>query len=642
MSAAWVKYRSDIDGLRALAVVPVVLFHFGLSWLPGGFAGVDVFFVISGYLITGIVKREIDEGRFSAAGFYERRARRIFPALFAMLAAVILAGLIIYTPDDLRDLGASVLATTTFCSNILFWLQTDYFAGPAELKPLVHTWSLAVEEQYYIVLPPLMWALSKFAPKRLVPTIIALTLVSFGLSCAWLFFDRSGDFYLPHTRAWELFAGSLLALGVVPEIQSSLWRQLLGLVGLLLVAAPFFLLNQATPFPGWSALPTCLGVALLIHTGRQGDTVSAKVLSATPLVWIGLLSYSIYLIHWPLIVFTRYQLLRDPNGLEIGELLVATLVLAWISWRFIEQPFRIRGRISRKWVFSFSAGIAAALVAFGGLAFATNGLPQILGRGVQVERANHGLNAPAENRMVALHCFVKAGWQPWPGEPCFLTKGRGPVTLFWGDSHSNHFTTSIEKNAALFEEPILYYGTAGCPPIFDIEITGRDYCRSNNGHAMEIIKRFGIKRIILAGYWQREMGDNHIGLDRVATTVKRLQGLGLSVAVIGDTPDYPFRNPTYLAARLLKRPNPSAPFYTAPKNDFGFNGRLRDAVGSAEFFDPLSRLCEGNRCLVFNDGQSMMADNMHLTASGAQYLIHDVAALANGSQSISVPEARTH
>ena len=298
------RYRRDIDGLRAIAILPVLLFHAHVPGFSGGYVGVDIFFVISGFLITGIIAREVDEQRFSLVHFYERRFRRIMPALSLMILAVLAAACWLYLPGDIEGVPKSALAATLFASNLWFFTDTGYFAGGADVKPLLHTWSLAVEEQFYIGFPILLMLVARFAARWRGLIVGAIAAISLALAIA-LQRDTSGfTFYLLPTRAWELFAGALLALGAIPAARARWLREALAWSGLLSVAFAVIFYTRETVFPGITALPPVLGAALLLHSA-PGTSVG-RLLSMPLFVGVGLISYSLYLWHWPLIVFTEY------------------------------------------------------------------------------------------------------------------------------------------------------------------------------------------------------------------------------------------------------------------------------------------------------------------------------------------------
>lgn len=358
------KYRAEIDGLRALAVLPVILFHAGFEWFKGGFIGVDVFFVISGYLITTIIISEMAEGKFNIINFYERRARRILPALFFVMIFCLPFAIILLAPSDLKDFGESLISTSTFSSNILFWWERGYFGTALDLKPLIHTWSLAVEEQYYIIFPLFLTLTWKYGINKITLFLILIFLVSLGIAhfaSIYGVFDRiiTGSFYLIPTRAWELLVGVFVAIYFhhFKESQITIFNQLLSLLGLCLVAYSIIFFDTHTPFPSLYTLVPTLGTALIIISAQK-DTIVNKLLSLKPLVFFGLISYSAYLWHQPIFAFARHKLSHDLSDQTFFLLIAIAIFLAYISWRWIEKPFRNKNKISQRGIFIFSgAGI---------------------------------------------------------------------------------------------------------------------------------------------------------------------------------------------------------------------------------------------------------------------------------------------
>src|SRR5258708_7906370 len=296
-------YRADIDGLRAVAVLLVFAYHLGTARVRGGFVGVDVFFVISGYLIGSIILSEIDSGKFSLLSFYERRVRRILPALFVALAVCAVLAYKFFLPAELDEFAKSFLAATFSFSNVFFYHQAGYFEGPAAMKPLLHTWSLAVEEQFYIFLPLFLLAVRRYSLAVRRNIVMAVTICSFIISAWGAFKNPDATFYLAHTRAWELLLGTLLALDFIPHFSGRSWRNFLSAAGLTMILASAVLYEKTTPFPGLAAAVPCFGAALIIAAGRDGSSFVGTALSLRPVVFIGMISYSLYLWHWPLIVF---------------------------------------------------------------------------------------------------------------------------------------------------------------------------------------------------------------------------------------------------------------------------------------------------------------------------------------------------
>ncbi|MGB0846297.1 MAG: acyltransferase family protein [Thiolinea sp.] len=356
------QYRKEIDGLRAIAVVPVILFHAGVTGFSGGFVGVDIFFVISGYLITSIISNELANGTFTIAGFYERRARRILPALFFVMLACLPFAWWLLLPHELVAFGRSIIAVVVFASNILFWQESDYFAADSELIPLLHTWSLAVEEQYYVLFPLLLMICWKLGIRWLSLIIAVIAAISLGLAEWGWQDDPAGNFYLLPSRAWELMAGAGCALYLqrhtVPQGQLS---QIFSLSGLLLIIASIIWLDDSFPFPGVYAIPSIAGTALIILFAHPESWVG-RLLSFPAFVGLGLLSYSAYLWHQPMFAFARLYLADEPALPIMLALAVLAFILAFISWRFVEKPFRNRQNFSRKQIFSMSLVVSIAFI----------------------------------------------------------------------------------------------------------------------------------------------------------------------------------------------------------------------------------------------------------------------------------------
>ena len=361
------KYRSEIDGLRAFAVVPVVFFHAGFELFSGGFVGVDVFFVISGYLITTILINDLEKSRFSLLKFYERRARRIFPALFFVVICSIPAAWFLLQGSELRDFAQSLVAVSTFSSNILFWLESGYFESAAELKPLLHTWSLAVEEQFYVIFPLVLLVTWRFRTGLVISVLVATFLVSLALSYWWTVAWPSASFYLLPSRAWELLIGSLVAFSIKYQFAETtvLKSNFLSVLGFTAILFAVFFFDNSTPFPGLHALVPTIGTALVILFAVPGTWVQS-VLSLKAFVGIGLISYSLYLWHHPVFAYLRHYNLLHPTDTQIFIALAVISCLAVFSYKFVERPFRGKGAIlNQREVFGLSAAFLSALIACG-------------------------------------------------------------------------------------------------------------------------------------------------------------------------------------------------------------------------------------------------------------------------------------
>ena len=463
MSADPVPYRADIDGLRGVAVLAVVLYHLGIGPIGGGFVGVDIFFVISGFLITAIVQKEIETGSFTYARFYERRVRRLFPALFAVLLVTTLAGTWFLLPTDLMLLGKGVISTLVFASNVFFWRESGYFDNDSEINPLLHTWSLAVEEQFYIGLPILLILTHRFW-RRHLKLVLLVTACASLLACVVVQPLRaSAVFYLSPFRAWELLVGALLAVDAVPVIRRRGARELLAAVGLVLVVGGSVYIRPAG-FPGWQALIPVLGTAALIHAGSSGGSIASRALRFRPLVHVGLISYSLYLWHWPLIAFAKYRNGLEPLGEWKWTLLVAALLIATASYHFIEKPFRRRRGATglKRPLFAKSAVAIVLLATTSAIVWAGDGWP--------------GRFAPAvvafdNERQVVIPFEVCASQGALPsaqGSPCRLgAEGVEPSMLLWGDSHALAWAPAFDSLLRKHGRAAVLAVNTTCPPLAD-------------------------------------------------------------------------------------------------------------------------------------------------------------------------------
>jgi peptidoglycan/LPS O-acetylase OafA/YrhL len=490
------KYRPDIDGLRAIAVTSVVLFHAGLPFVGGGFVGVDVFFVISGYLITTIIHRESRDGRFTVLAFYERRIRRIFPALFAMLLIVSLVSTFLLMPTDYKEYGESVTATALFSSNFFFWHKSGYFDAAAELKPLLHTWSLAVEEQYYVVFPVLMALLIRHVSKwRLLLSLLALS--SFIYAIFEVNHNISLAFYSPLSRAWELLIGAMVAVDVVPSIKRQGVRECVAVLGVVLIFIAIFGYSADTKFPGLAALPPCLGATLLIYANNGHPTFVGRALSVKPMIWCGLISFSLYLWHWPLLVFVKYVLMRPLRLEEMLLLLLASFALGWLSWRFVERPFR-HSRAGRARLFTGAAIIMGSAMVFGAAVYALNGAPTRLPASVR-----HFAAAAADVNPDRATCDRQSLSRIKSGQVCVLGNMKAPHPTFalLGDSFGDALMPAVEQAAMLHGQKGLMLTYSGCIPLVGLD-QGNPACREFFTAVLDEIKRRpSITRVILVGRW---------------------------------------------------------------------------------------------------------------------------------------------
>lgn len=495
-------YRADIDGLRALAIVPVILFHAGVSVFSGGYIGVDVFFVISGYLITSLILADMDKGSFSLAQFYERRARRILPALFVVTFICILPAWYWLIPIDMSSFAKSLMAVPSFLSNVQFWQESGYFERSTELKPLLHTWSLGVEEQYYLLFPLLILVCWRFGKRRLNFMLLAIAVVSLLFSRWAAHKAPEANFYLLPTRAWEIFSGAFIALyynrGGVLNVSFRL-RQCLGVLGLLMLLSGMFIYDRGTRFPGFYALLPVLGTVLVILFSSPG-TLVYRLLSSRAFVGMGLLSYGAYLWHQPLFAFARYHYIfqGEPPAFLMALLILLCIILAYLSRRYIEEPCRNKFKVSSRVFRSGAASAAVVLIGAGALAFADKGNvlrfdPALLHI---VEGARNSLNPLAEV------CRTDAGQEfHIPRAECWYGKGQKKI-LVWGDSHIDN--TAAQLVDYLPQARIYHAGYASCPPIRGIHRIDVDYsdCAAYTNSVWAWAKTEGFDAIVLSARWR--------------------------------------------------------------------------------------------------------------------------------------------
>jgi peptidoglycan/LPS O-acetylase OafA/YrhL len=434
------KYRSEIDGLRALAVVSVILFHAGFAIFSGGFVGVDVFFVISGYLITTILIEDIDNKRFSFLDFYERRARRILPALFFVMLCSILFSWMWMLPSQLDDFSHSLVAVSLFSSNVLFWQESGYFDAAAEEKPLLHTWSLAVEEQYYVLFPIFLFLAWRYGKNRVFWMIVLFSAISFLLS-EWGWRNKSTpNFYLAPTRAWELLAGTMAAF--VVQRRGVVKNDSLALVGLAAILVSVFVYDEATPFPSAYALAPVLGAVLLVLFADK-ETFAARLLNTRLLVGIGFISYSAYLWHQPLFAFARIQSLSEPSPMLMLFLSCFSVALAVVSWKIIEQPFRRKEKIDSRRLFFFSSAGLVMFVSIGLYGHDENGYINgdfIMSPNVEFRSFGEKIETIGDvcvpQRTEGSH---------WVSECTFGDKDSSEVVILIGDSHAQAISYSLDQ-----------------------------------------------------------------------------------------------------------------------------------------------------------------------------------------------------
>jgi peptidoglycan/LPS O-acetylase OafA/YrhL len=528
-------YRPDVDGLRGIAVLAVVAFHANFYQVSGGYAGVDVFFVISGFLITGIITRDLATGRFTLAHFYERRVRRILPALFMTLAGVTLLSLLLSSPLRLQQFGKALLYSSFFGTNFLFAGATDYFDPGYVGQPLLHTWSLSVEEQYYFVYPAFVAFL--FARRWPLASVLLLGIAASLAFSEWqVLHSAKAAFYGTPARAWELFAGGLLAGRRLPKIQSRAMLELIALCGALAIAGAFVAFKPATTFPGLHALLPVLGAFAIIYAGGCGRTFVNRALAMRPIVWIGLISYSLYLWHWPLLM-----LLRDVMGDEVRRRYVLASILlsvliAWGSLFLVEIPVRRRAILrTRRQVFTAAAIGLVSLAAVGAWLSSS---PRLLGRYPPEART---ILAFADEPIPGWHyetCFITAKEQNFSAGECLRIDPHRRNALLLGDSHAAHLRSGIEDAYP----GINLLQANGCNAVL-----GAAYEAHCGAFREAVFRKFlpqhRMDLIIVSQSWF----DDDRDVPRIAATVAYLRRFSPKVVVIGQTPDFDRPVPDLLA-----------------------------------------------------------------------------------------------
>ena len=467
------KYRTDIDGLRAVSILAVMCFHFGLPAF-GGYVGVDVFFVISGYVITLSLLGDLVAGKFSILAFYERRVRRIFPALIFTFILCWLAAWLLFLPADFVDFSNSLLSSATFVSNIYFWKNSGYFDTSAQLRPLLHTWSLSVEEQFYVFMPIAVYLTHRFLRARWLLAFVPVLLASFALSAFATYTAPTANFFVLPTRAWELLLGALLVFAHLPAARGRI-AEALALCGAALIAFAIVAYSDATPFPGVSALAPCVGAVLLIYAGTHAQTSVGRLLTLPPIVFIGKISYSLYLVHWSIIVFTRHATLREPTDLQIVLIAVASFALATFSWAVIERPFRWpKKRIPRARLLFGGAGAMALAALVGATGVLLHGIPGRLSGPVQQAQID------PDTWMTGV-CFLldDQDYRAWNADRCRRTSGYGENALLWGDSFAAHYVPGLIANADNLTANVFQYTAAGCPPVLSYYSYARPNCQNS-------------------------------------------------------------------------------------------------------------------------------------------------------------------
>jgi len=635
MAAMKPQHRVDIDGLRSAAIVPVVAFHASAKLAPGGFVGVDIFFVISGFLITSMIYTEVSDGRFTLWKFYERRIRRIVPALIALILLCAPIGWYVLFPPDFHEFSRSAAAAMLSAANIFFWWTTDYFTREAGTQPLLHTWSLGVEEQFYILFPLLLMALRGKSKATHLWILGVLSVLSLALSEAAVRFEPTFAFYWLPPRAWELMLGSLLAIGAPTAPASRTAREGLALGGMLAIAASVLLFRENMPFPGLRALLPCLGAALIIWTAP--GTMTGRFLCLRPLVFIGLISYSLYLWHWPILVFTRMAL-GDSMLLTAGAV-VLSVTAATLSWRYVEAPFRYGFRTSpSKRIVTVGAASLAGVAALGAAASAAPATFQRFPSRA-VEMANYLDYRETPDRQKQFRpgvCFISGRFgkpDQFDESQCMSGDGRRRVLLL-GDSHAAHLWYGVKQS--LSGDVVQQATYTGCKPTMPargpvpecVAFINEMFERVKHGPRPDLL--------VLSARWTAK------DIPALTQTVARLNALNVRTVIVGPIVEYDRPLPWLLAEEITSGDRQLIVQHRKHSPD----REIRKAVEAEDgrYFSLYDLMCPQDRCkVVAEDGSPMQFDYGHLTLAGSLYVGRALGAelekVEDGAQPLRVTEA---
>jgi len=598
----------EIDGLRAFAVLPVILFHAGFQTFSGGFVGVDVFFVISGYLITIIILAELEQGSFSIINFYERRARRILPALFIVMFACLPFAWLWLMPFDMKNFSQSVVAVSVFASNIQFWRTSNYFETAAELKPLLHTWSLAVEEQYYFFFPIFLIVTWRFGKLVILSSLGILFLVSLGIAQYLAIGKSAGAFYLLPTRGWELLVGAFIAFFISSNINikpSRVVNELFSAVGFALIAFAVFAFDKQTPFPSLYTLVPTIGTALIILSASQ-TTYVGKLLGNKLFVGIGLISYSAYLWHQPLFAFARHRSIEDPSKLHFLGLAILSVLLAYLSWKYVETPFRDKNRINRRKIFQFGAAGSVLFISLGLAGHFSNGF-KVRFDGALGEFLTHFENTPpavipeAFRYQCDFYDLSKLGSGNLTNLPkenipeqCFIRDVKFQKSIFvWGDSHAQMLYPGL-KRVMPSDWQILQVATSGCEPRLDASENRNSLCEYFNWFAYTSISKAKPDVVVIG------QNLNH-DVDNMSSISKRLVSLGVKKVIFtGPSPHWN----TYLPTMVFKLWGnvPRKMEAGLDSNMMKLDRALKESFkqsDSSRFVSIIDNFCDESGCLVY-------------------------------------------
>lgn len=636
------RYRADIDGLRAVAVTAVVLHHAFPDAVKGGFVGVDLFFVISGFLISHILLTDLQAGHFSLGAFYRRRIKRLFPALALVMACTLVAGWFWLVPQDFKRLGLHTLNGSTFTANFAFWREAGYFDAESHRKPLLHLWSLAIEEQFYIVWPLALFLIHRWRlhAARWIAGLLCISL----LYSIWLLGEsREAAFFNPASRFWELMVGALLAsLSLDPPLGGSnargLVRRIIGhqawsIAGLVLLGLVLVKLSPERRFPGGWALAATLATFLLIASGPT-NRVNLVLLGNRPMVWLGNISYPLYLWHWPLLSFAHIRHGGQPEPLQQVSWVALSVLLAWLTYLLIERPIRF-GRFRRsKWIIGALVGAMLALASMGYVVHRSDGAADRYPPLVR-DMLTRGSEEDVTEGWRLHECMLGYDQTTFPSS---CTDEKRPLLLLWGDSHAGSIYPGFKalQTSGQYSFGLAQRTAAICPPVLGHD--PRENCRAMNDGIIEDVRRLKPEIVVLYAFWHEKQMYNRYDLTNFEMTVREIQQAGVKrVVVLGATPFWRAHLPELLMNEWKKGPPENTPSLRLPRSEldpFVQAGtvemkRRTEALG-ATFISGLDYFCDSRGCLTRlgeRDNQPLSYDYGHLTVGASTYFVEQIAPL---------------
>ena len=619
------KYRPDIDGLRAVAILSVVIFHAFPENMPGGFIGVDIFFVISGFLISTIIFSSLERDRFSLFEFYVRRIRRIFPALILVLVACLALGLFVLFPSEYKQLGKHTAAGAGFIQNIILWREGGYFESAAETKPLLHLWSLAIEEQFYILWPLLLAFVWKRHWSFLKITAI-IAAASFAVNIYLMHSNPTAAFFLPMSRFWELMIGGVLAF-ISLHRSHFIDRHKNGqsILGFVLILAGLLFLNKGLDFPGWWALLPTLGAFFVISAGPNA-WLNEKLLANKLMVWIGLISYPLYLWHWPIFSYLRI-LERDDSKLEMLGALVSAVFLAWLTYRFVEKPFRSGGNSRVNAIVLFA--IIVSIGIFGAFSFKSERF-----HGEPLKNLNRIIQYDFASGYRLGTCFLYGEPNDKFSDICDGINAGKPTVVIWGDSHAASMYRGLLKQSTILGFNLAQYNSPGCPPVLNFDVDNRAGCKSYNTEVLNKIRIAKPDTVILAGYWLLYDGKhyknrilwNRLSDEKLSDTLLVLKSFGIrNVVVIGQLPTFS-QSQTKIGRHTFVQDVKNRTFSDYIYESNTMDNRIRNIAknNNITFISPIDTLCNNDGCLISTSLKKFTPlawDYGHLTTDGSEYFI---------------------